>query len=172
MHRRYDLIHYIYSTFEYSTRTGLPLMRPMWMEFPEQAAFMDVDTQFMLGGAFLVAPKITAPDELLASVHRQRVKYLLPEGAYWYNYISKAKDTATGEWQESVLADLDQATFIKGGSIIPILLHEDCLALLKCFENPIRLEVYLDEDDSAEGWLYADDGTSFDYKDDDGSAKI
>lgn len=100
MHRRYDLIHYIYSTFEYGTHTGQPLMRPMWMEFPDQAEFLDVDTQFMLGRSFLVAPKITEPDAILASVHRQQVKYLLPEGAYWYNYISKQKNTVTGEWQE------------------------------------------------------------------------
>ena len=35
MHRRYDLIHYIYTTFRFGTMTGVPLMRPMWMEFPD-----------------------------------------------------------------------------------------------------------------------------------------
>ena len=100
MHRRYDLIHYIYSTFEFGTHTGHPLMRPMWMEFPDQAEFLDVDTQFMLGRSFLVAPKITEPDAILADMHRQPVKYLLPKGEYWYNYISKQKNTVTGEWQE------------------------------------------------------------------------
>lgn len=67
---------------------------------------------------------------------------------------------------------MEQATFIKGGSIVPILLHEDCLALLTCYQNPIRLEVYLDENDSAKGWLYTDDGTSFDYEEEGGSASI
>ena len=55
---------------------------------------------------------------------------------------------------------------------MPVLLHEDCLALLTCYQNPIRLEVYLDEDDSAEGWLYVDDGTSYDYTEEGGHAKI
>ena len=105
-------------------------------------------------------------------MHRQQVNYLLPEGPYWYNYISKKRTTGDGEWQEAILGDMDQATFIKGGSIIPILLHEDCVALLTCYQNPIRLEVYLDEDDSAKGWLYADDGTSFDYQEDGGSANV
>ena len=126
----------------------------------------------MLGNSFLVAPKLTEPDDLLSSMHRQKVSYLLPTGAYWYNYISKERNDVTGEWQEQALADLQQATFIKGGSIVPVLLHEDCLALLTCYQNPIRLEIYLDEDDSAEGWLYVDDGTSYDYEQEGGHARI
>ena len=53
-----------------------------------------------------------------------------------------------------------------------MLLHEDCVALLTCYQNPIRLEVYLDGDDSAKGGLYVDDGTSFDYQKEGGSARI
>ena len=70
MSRRYDLIHYIYTTFEFATKTGLPLMRPMWMEFPDQSEFLDVETQFMFGNSFLVAPKLTEPDDFLSSMHR------------------------------------------------------------------------------------------------------
>lgn len=98
MHRRYDLIHYIYTTFRFSSKTGVPLMRPMWMEFPDQPKLLDVDTQFMLGRSFLVAPKITEPSELLSSMHHQQVNFVLPEGEYWYNYISKQQTTGTGEW--------------------------------------------------------------------------
>lgn len=43
--------------------------------------------------------------------------------------------------------------------MLPILLHDNCMALTKCVSNAIRLEVYLD-DDSATGMLYADDGVS------------
>ena len=35
INRRYDLIHYIYTTFERATRTAEPLMRTMWNEFPD-----------------------------------------------------------------------------------------------------------------------------------------
>lgn len=126
----------------------------------------------MLGRSFLVAPKLTQPDELLAKMHRQKVDYLLPEGSFWYNYISKVQTTGTGEWQEVILSDMEQATFIKGGSIIPVLLHDDCLALLTCIENPIRLEIYLDENDSATGWLYTDDGISYEYQETNGSANV
>ncbi len=55
--------------------------------------------------------------------------------------------------------------FIRGGTILPILLHDDCLALLDCIKNDIKLDVYLDQTNQAHGSLYLDDGTSFDYMD-------
>ena len=90
MNRRYDLIHYIYTTFEGTTRTAEPLMRTMWNEFPDQKEMWKVSTQFMFGDSILVAPKIIKPDDLHSQFHRQMVKYILPEGGLWYNYYSKA----------------------------------------------------------------------------------
>lgn len=58
-------------------------------------------------------------------------------------------------------SDLDWALFIRGGSIIPLLQHEGCLALLQCKNNSISLEVYPDELGNAEGELYLDDGETF-----------
>ena len=39
INRRYDMIHYLYTTFQTATQTGEPLMRPMWFEFPDDADF-------------------------------------------------------------------------------------------------------------------------------------
>jgi len=47
--------------------------------------------------------------------------------------------------------------------VIPLLKHDDCMALLACFFNPIILEVYLDEDGNSSGQLYLDDGESYDF---------
>ena len=55
------MIHYLYTTFQQATKTGEPLMRPMWYEFPEQKGFKELETQFMLGDSMLVAPKLTTP---------------------------------------------------------------------------------------------------------------
>ena len=132
INRRYDLIHYIYSTFEQTTKTGQPLVRAMWASYPDQTQFYDVTTQFMFGSSILVAPKVTRPDQVLASLHMQEVSYLLPENEVWYNYYSKQKNTQVGEWQTDVLSDLEQAVFVKAGSILPILLHDECMALMPC----------------------------------------
>jgi alpha 1,3-glucosidase len=32
---RYRLIHYLYTAFYNATLTGVPIMRPMWLEFPK-----------------------------------------------------------------------------------------------------------------------------------------
>ena len=104
----------------------------------------DVATQFMFGSSILVAPKLTKPDDLLSSFKRQTVNYILPDDELWYNYYTKQQNLETGVWKTSTLTDLEQAVFVRGGSVIPILLHEDCMALLPCIRNPIRLEVYLD----------------------------
>ena len=56
--------------------------------------------------------------------------------------------------------------FVRGGSILPILNHEGCLAILDCINNSINLEVYLDKDGKASGDLYVDDGRSFAYQSD------
>lgn len=42
VNRRYDLIHYIYSTVERTTHTAEPLMRAMWSEFPDESRFWNV----------------------------------------------------------------------------------------------------------------------------------
>ena len=63
------------------------------------------------------------------------------------------------------LSDLEQAVFIRGGSILPILLHDDCVSLIPCMRNDIRLEVYPDSEGNASGSLYLDDGSSFEFSD-------
>ena len=44
INRRYDMIHYLYTTFYTATQSGQPLMRPMWYEFPDMSDFFTMDT--------------------------------------------------------------------------------------------------------------------------------
>lgn len=50
-----------------------------------------------------------------------------------------------------------------GGTTLPILNHEDCMALLACINNSITLEVYLDKNGKSYGELYVDDGETYDF---------
>ena len=77
--------------------------------------------------------------------------FILPEGAKWYNYYNKKVETVLGTSVTRSLPDLEQAVFIKGGSIIPTLLHDDCMAISTCIEKKIRLDVYLDSSNKAKG---------------------
>lgn len=71
--------------------------------------------------------------------------------------------------EDVIMGDLEQAVFVKSGSILPILLHDDCMALLDCVKNSIRLEVYLDTSGNANGSLYVDDGESLAFQAEDQS---
>ena len=51
------LLPYIYTGMEETSRTGIPLMRPMFLEFPDQKDFETTDTEFMFGRDLLIAPK-------------------------------------------------------------------------------------------------------------------
>lgn len=160
INRRYDMIHYLYTTFYQATQTAEPLVRTMWFEFPDLTEFFNTETQFMLGDSMLVAPKIKTPTDTLESLHRQEVTYTLPASNKWYNYYSKM-EAKSGETMTVNMPDLEQAVFIKGGSVMPTLLHDNCMAISTCIFDKIRLDVYLDADQKATGKLYTDDGKSF-----------
>ncbi|MGC7094382.1 TIM-barrel domain-containing protein [Amycolatopsis lurida] len=87
---------------------GTPPMRPLFVEFPDDAASWDVDDQFMLGPDLLVAPVLHA-----GATSRE---VYLPPGAAW-------TDAWTGEVSSggSVEAPLDRIPlFLRDGAKLPI----------------------------------------------------
>ena len=52
--QRYILLPYIYTQFRHANTSGLPVMRPLWFDFPEEPATFAVDNEFMLGPGLLV----------------------------------------------------------------------------------------------------------------------
>ena len=167
INRRYDMIHYLYTVFYEATQTGVPFMRPMWLEFPDDQAFAETETQFMIGDSLLVAPKIKTPNDFLESLGMQEVDYMLPNNTMWYNYYSKKSEQGTGIQVTRNVPDLEQVVYMKAGTVFPVLLHDNCFALTKCFTSKLRLEVYLDADSKATGSIYTDDGVSFEHETDD-----
>ncbi|KRK48335.1 alpha-xylosidase [Secundilactobacillus kimchicus] len=68
-----DNMDYIYGQAREAVKQGIPLMRPMYMEFPEDANTATLDRQYMLGSDWLVAPVMTESGD---------VDYYLPEGKW------------------------------------------------------------------------------------------
>ena len=54
IHVRYMLLPYFYTLFREANTTGLPVMRPLWMEFPSDEATFSNDEAFMVGSSLLV----------------------------------------------------------------------------------------------------------------------
>jgi alpha 1,3-glucosidase len=53
---RYAYLPFIYTVFHESSVTGMPIMRPLWVEFPDDAETYSMEDQFMLGNALLIKP--------------------------------------------------------------------------------------------------------------------
>lgn len=120
--QRYQQIHYLYTQFYIANRDGLPIMRPMWMEFPTDTQTFELGNQFMWGDSFLVAPKLGEPVKFSAAMNGiYNITVYLPAEAEWYLQQNKQVIAGSSEMQNVLVGDLEYATFVKAGSIIPIL---------------------------------------------------
>ncbi len=146
---RYQLMPYIYTSFEETTRTGIPLMRPLFLEYPGAENLYRNEQQFLFGRDILVAAKMTEMTD--------RYPVSLPPGE-WYNYWTGEKHE--GNRVLSVSAALDELPlYVRGGAIIPhqpLVQHTDEIP-----QGPLQLRVYAGED--CRGSLYSDDGKTFAY---------
>jgi len=119
----------------------------------------------MFGSSFLVAPKLGEPVQLSAVMNGvYNVSVYLPPSADWYFKDTKAFMSGNAAAQSILVADLEYPTFIKAGSIIPILnFQSDRLSILQAIDDNLRIEVYPDSSVTAMGDLYLDDYTSHQY---------
>ena len=65
IHVRYALLPYFYTLFREANSTGVPVVRPLWMEFPSEEDTFNNDEAFMVGNSLLVQGVYT---EVLYSV--------------------------------------------------------------------------------------------------------
>ncbi len=107
---RYQFLPYLYTLFREHERTGAPVMRPLWFEFPDDKSTYLVNDEYMIGGDVLVAP-------VVKDGMRTRGIYL-PAGAGWIDWW-------TGEQLESgkthyPKVPLDRLPiYVRVGSVIP-----------------------------------------------------
>ena len=90
IHTRYSMIHYLYNLFFEAHTSGLPVIRPMWMEFPQNEMTFELNRQFMFGSQVLVAPKMGDQHPsmpLFGGV--TKVEVYLPPTEEWYDIYSK-----------------------------------------------------------------------------------
>ena len=155
---RYQLLPYIYTQFYLASVTGVPLMRPLFFDYPKEEPTYSIDHEFLFGDAFLVAP-ITEPRATKRSIY-------LPRGK-WFDYWTGKK--YLGPSTILVDAPINKIPlFVKAGSIIPtqqVLQYSE--------EEPINsliLEIYPSGRSAA--ILYEDDGHTFNYQNDKHSLRV
>jgi alpha-glucosidase len=173
---RYRLMPYLYTLAEEASRTGMPIERPLFLEFPEAASDhhpIDIDPpatgEFLLGRDLLVA----APP-YLDKLDDYAVEF--PTDA-WYDYwtgkrvqkpvpvdpepnapISPGDLVPLTTWIHPDLGSLP--VFVRAGSILPmapLVQSSDEMP-----QGALTLRVYVG--DACAGHLYLDDGKTYDYK--------
>jgi len=147
---RYRLLPYLYSAVRESTTTGLPILRAMWLHYPDDPAAVRRGDQFLWGRDILVAP-------VVEKGATNRTLYL-PRGA-WYDYWTGERHDGGREISRAV--DLETTPlYVRAGAILP-------LGPVKQFtgekvNEPLAITVYPGAPGSF--LLYEDNGRSFDYR--------
>ncbi|MGL4742525.1 MAG: glycoside hydrolase family 31 protein [Sarcina sp.] len=147
---RYELLPYIYNEFYKSYKDGIPVFRPMVMEFQNDLNARDLKEQFMFGDDILVAPVVHEGE-------REKIVYL-PNGN-WYRYDTG--EELEGGKRYKLRCDLDEILFfVKEHSIIPT--YRKKFKNVESLPDTFTYKVY---GDNAELIHYYDDGKTFEYKD-------
>lgn len=149
---RYRLLPFLYTTLEEAQRTGVPLFRPLVLNYQDDASTYNLDDEFMIGDDLLVAP-VVKPDLV------RRLVYL-PHGT-WYDFWTNK--SFRGGQMISVDAPLDTVPmFVRAGAIIPTGPSLNYVGEKP--SDPITFTIYPNEAGSAATTLYEDDGISPAYK--------
>jgi alpha-glucosidase (family GH31 glycosyl hydrolase) len=147
---RYQLLPYLYSAVAETHATGLPLMRALWLAYPEDEKAAKTEDAYLWGPSILVAP-------VLEPGATSRTTYI-PHGQWWDYWTGESLEGGREVTREAGLDTLP--LYVKAGAILPIgpikqHTQEES-------NEPLTMRVY----PGADGVLsfYEDDGSSFRYQ--------
>jgi alpha-glucosidase len=147
---RYQLLPHIYNVMHEASETGLPALRPAFVEFPSDPGTWDQDDQFMFGADLLVAPVLTP-------VARARNVYL-PKGTDWFDFWTGRR--YPGGQGVSLPVTLESIpVFARAGAFVfqqPVVQHTDQMR-----GQPLLVTVFPSA--RSEATLYEDDGHTLEY---------
>ena len=152
---KYRLFPYLYTYGREAYDTGIPLMRAMILEYPDDPESIKAESQFLIGEELLVAPVVERGAQLK--------KVYLPEGE-WISFNDGTSRFRGGQWIDFPVTLETIPLFVKSGSIIPTMPVMQYIHQNKNY--PITLKVFPKNTGKATFSLYEDDGTSNDYKKD------
>lgn len=147
---RYRLLPYLYTAIEETTRTGIPLMRPLFLEYPQAEEFYGDDRDFLFGHDLFVAPVTTEmvdPEDIS-----------LPPGD-WYGFWTGVKHAHDEKIQLHPRLD-EMPLYVRAGAIVPMQPVVQNTGEIP--DGPLQLHVYPGDD--CKGSLYEDDGHTLAYQ--------
>jgi alpha-glucosidase/alpha-D-xyloside xylohydrolase len=147
---RYRMLPYLYSVVRESTVSGLPVMRSLWLHYPDDPAAVARGDEYLWGRDILVAP-VTEKGAASRRIY-------LPPGV-WYDFWTSERQ----EGGREIARDIDLETmplYVRAGSILPLGPVKQYTS--EQVNQPLNLSIYPGADGSF--LLYEDDGSSFNYR--------
>lgn len=135
---KYRLMPYVYAQARECTEKGLPMLRALFVEFPDDPGAWKVDDEYLFGSQILVAP-------LLESGMTGRTVYL-PEGK-WIDY--QTEKVYEGGWRRIEAGSLPIIMLVRDGSVLPHLKLAQSTAEMDW--SKMNLKVYSADKKQAEG---------------------
>lgn len=137
------LMPYLYANAVKVSATGIPMMRPVILDFEEDCTAPFLDRQYMLGDSLLVAPVFSEAGE---------VAYYLPKGC-WTNYFSGERRRQG--WHKEKWDYFGLPVMVRENTILPVgrgsrTVYE--------YEKGLTLEIY-EPKDEAKICIYRQDGS-------------
>lgn len=148
---RMRLIPYLYSCFHRYRTQGLPPVRSLLLDFPDDPELREVDDEFLFGDCLLVAPFIGAVDT--------RTVYF-PKGVGWIDFRTRHRHPG-GTSAEAHAQPGDVPLYVKENTLLPLAQPVQFVAADTVFD--ITVHVYGDAPEPFA--LFEDDGETFDYED-------
>jgi alpha-glucosidase len=147
---RYQLLPEIYNVMHEASTTGVPAMRPLVLEYPEDPRTWDLDDQFMWGSNLLIAPVLSETDTV-------RDLYL-PKGD-WYDFWTARRYQGGVDLHLPVTLERIPI-FVRGGAFVfrgPVIQHTGQMP-----GQPLDVHVF--PAPLSDGTLYEDDGETQTYR--------
>jgi alpha-D-xyloside xylohydrolase len=108
------LMPYLYAVGLEASQSGIPVLRPMQIEFPDDPAAAYVDRQYMLGSELLIAPVFNSEGI---------VEFYLPNGV-WTNYLTGEEIQGPG-WRTERHGFDSIPIYVREGAVLPIGARND-----------------------------------------------
>ncbi|XP_061156388.1 neutral alpha-glucosidase C isoform X2 [Syngnathus typhle] len=153
---RYRLLPYWYTLFYRAHTDGLPVLRPLWIEFPQEKNLFSMEHQYMLGEALMVCPVIESGISQL--------EVLFPGAEQLWYYI-KSGAVYQGGRTHSFPVTLETIPVFQRGGTMVIRAVEVGTCTTDLLKSPLAITVALDAQGAANGEVYLDDGHTFSYRD-------
>jgi len=148
---RYRLLPYLYTLFSVSESSGIPPLRPLWFEHPDDPAALLTDDEFLVGSHLLVAPVVHE------GASARRVYF--PRGGAWLDWWNGTRHE--GGTSAEVAAPIDRLPlFVRTGASLPT--QPVVQSTREMAQVPLTIVAALGADGT--GSIYQDQGDGYAYR--------